>query len=245
MKKQKNILIALSACTFLFVGCKKMREMDDPKVGLHLDEILNFSYENEQKEILADGSDRMFIYVDLDSNNVSPNMQVSYTTEQGSFVGGDESTDFKTITVRADGYKAKVILKGNNVVNERVGISATVGEYTIYDEVSFTRSYPEQVLNSVNKLFLAPDLSDKVLIDVLLAKTTGVVSEGTRVDFDVITTEGNPQINISPLFWSSSNQQAELMTISQDTGKIAVVPYVLNAGTKISSMDTINIFIQN
>jgi hypothetical protein len=225
-----------------FASCSKL---EDPREGLSLEDIISLDYDDGDKELLADESDRIFIYADLDSVNVSPNMNVTYTTEQGSFVGGDQETDYKTITVRADGYRSKVILKGDNEVNGRVGISAKIGEYTIYDEVSFVRSYPEQVLNTASKLTLTPDLSDKIYIDVDLVKTTGVVSNETRVDFEVIVTEGTPSVLIQPLFWTPSNNRAELMTTSMDTGKIYVVPYVLDGTTYIGSIDTLEVFIDD
>lgn len=243
--KQKSKIIVVMMVLVGLGSCKKFREMEDPRVGLSLDDIISLDYENGDKVLLADESDRIFIYADLDSVNVSPNMNVTYTTEQGTFVGGDEATDYKTITVRADGYRSKVILKGDNEVNGRVGISATVGEYTVYDEVAFVRSYPEQILNTASKLTLVPNLSDKVYIDVDLVKTTGVVSNETRVDFEVITLAGTPSVMIQPLFWTPSVNRAELMTTSIDTGKVAIVPYVFDGTNYIKSIDTLEVFINN
>jgi len=235
------VLVTLYSCKKI----KEVRTLDDPKGGLDITNVINFSYENEDSEILADESDRIYIYADLDSINVSPNYDVVFTTEKGSFIGGDESKDFKEITVRADAYKAKVILKGDDVVNEKVGITAKVGEYIVYDVVKFTRSYPDEVLNSVQKLTLLPNLSDKIFIDIDLRKVTGKVSSETRVDFEIITLEGTPSVSLPVLYWSESNAQTEMISTALDTGSVAIIPYVFNGQNKIKSIDTLFITIDN
>lgn len=228
------------ACCFTLIGCTKL---EDPKEPIGIDDVFFITYKNNDSTLVADSSDVIEINAVLNKNNVTANKLVTFTTEQGTFVGA--SGNKKSISVTADGYNAKVILRSDNIVNDKVQLTVTVGDFILYPRVSFIRSYPEEILISPSKFTLNADMNDKVYFTANLKKAIGVVSQGTKVEFVVQNITGAPDVYIQPIYWKETSlNRAEMVTTSTVTGTVRLISRVLKDGIYINSQDTLNINVQ-
>lgn len=239
--KMKNIIV-ITVFTLL-CGIYSCTKLDDPSNPIGINNILRIEYLNDDSTLIADGKDKIEIHVILNDTNVSANMLVKFTTAQGTFVGA--SDDGKSITVRADGYDAKVILQSDVFVNDRVQMTVKIGDFVDYFDVNYKRSYPEEILVQASKFQLTADQSDRIYLTPNLRKAIGSVSTGTKVEFEVITVAGNPDINVQPIYWNETTlNRAELMTTSSDTGNIQVVTKVFNGSNFIVAQDTLDFTVE-
>lgn len=236
----RTVLYSIIAGCVLVSGCTKL---EDPQLPVGIHNILTVEYLNNDSILIADSKDKIEMHVKLDSSNVAANMNVTFTTEQGSFIGA--TGDGKSITVRADAYDAKVILQSDNVVNDRVQIGVKVGEFMDYVSVRYDRSYPEEINVLPSKFILTADQSDRIYLTPDLRKAIGVVSKGTRVDFTIVNVTGDPDLYVQPVYWNETPlNRAELITTSSDTGSVKVITRVFDGANYITSSDTLNFSVE-
>ena len=227
-------------CFVAFIGCTKL---ENPKEPIGINNVFSISYTNNDSTLIADSSDVIEINAVLNKENVTANKFITFTTEQGSFVGAAGTK--QSITVKADGYNAKVLLRSDNIVNDYVQLTVTVGDFILYPRVSFKRSYPEEILVTPSKFSMNADLTDKVYFSVNLKKVTGVASKGTKVEFVVQNITGAPNVYIQPIYWKETAlNRAEMVTTSTVTGTVRLITRVQSGSTYITSEDTLNINLQ-
>jgi len=236
----KKIYTVFVFCFVALIGCTKL---DNPKKPIDINDVFKITYKNNDSILIADSSDVIEINAILNEDNVTANKMVTFTTEQGSFVGATGNS--KSISVKADGYNAKVILRSDINVNDNVQLTVTVGDFILYPRIKFTRSYPEEIIIQPSKFTLTPNLTDKVFFTANLKKVTGLVSKGTKIEFVVQNISGSPNVYIQPIYWKETTlNRAEMVTTDTTTGMVKVISRVLKDGNYIYSMDTLNINIQ-
>jgi hypothetical protein len=237
---KKYIQLSLIIFSVSISSCTKL---EDPRKPVDLSKIVTIGYRGNDSVLIADGADNIEVLALLNEDNVTANIPVTFTTEQGSFVGAGSNP--KSITVKADGYTAKVVLRSDDVVNDKVQLSVTVGDYIIYPQINFKRSFPEEIIVQPSKFGLTPDLNDKVLLTMNMKKAIGVVSKGTKVDFKILTLTGTPSLFIQPVYWNETPlNKAEVIATTADTGKVGIISRVFNNPDYINSEDTIYIHVQ-
>lgn len=231
---RNNIFYLVMGCVIL-TSCTKL---EDPLAPVGIDNVLEISFSNNDSVLIADGNDKIEIHVLLNDSNVTANMNVTFTTEQGTFVGA--GGDGKTITVRADAFDAKVILESDNVVNDRVQVGIKVGDFINYVSIRFDRSFPEEIHVQPSKFTMQADQSDRIYLTPDLRKSIGVASKGTKVEFFVENITGDPDLFVQPVYWNETLlNRAELITTSSDTGSVRVISKVYDGSVYIVSADTL------
>lgn len=238
--KRNYFLIVLISFILIFVSCTKL---SDPTKSVDESRIIKISYTSNDSTLLADASDNIEILASLNDSFVGANRTVTFTTEQGSFIGA--GTNPMTINVIANGYVAKAILRSDDIVNNNVHLTVSIGDYRLYPSVIFTRSYPDEISVQPSKFILKADLSDHISWAVDLKKSSGKVSKGTKVDFELQKIKDNPSLFIAPIYWNeTSSNSTELKTTTQDTGMVKVRAKVFDGVNYIYSKDTFNIYIK-
>ncbi|MBK0403012.1 hypothetical protein I5M27_08435 [Adhaeribacter sp. BT258] len=203
-----------------FMGC----ELENPVAPV--DGCDMFSFSTDSESILADSSSQMAITVHINENVGQPK-KVKFGTNFGyldsTYNFGD--TPVKELAINAKNRVVKVILKSETNFTENAFITAFIGNNSCSIKIPVKWAYPEDMILTARKVKFASGTSkDSTIIKVSLFRQSGKVTNSSKVNFSIITTDSSKvQADITP-FSLSKNQMANatLRRYSNDTGEFFV-----------------------
>lgn len=200
------LLLTLIACT-----------LEDPKEGVSTKDVIAWK-ETSELEILANNQDKLELVALLKRTN--PNLEVTFTTDQGYFAGAKESDKPKELKLAASGKIASVKLVANQVPNEEVTITASVGNFRIERFVLFKPAYPDGMVIEtdrdsvdVNQVSYA-----NIFLKLFRADGAGKVSDNLRISLTQVTIDGDGILEVTP-FVSTVSEGASFRVRSQNKKK--------------------------
>ncbi|RMG56058.1 MAG: hypothetical protein D6722_27050 [Bacteroidetes bacterium] len=210
-------LLALGAC-----------RLYDPQEGIVTADILSLTLEHEA--ILADGRDAMLLTVSL-GPEAQANQLVTFQTSQGRFAaaaglgGGSEA---QSISLMSSGRMASAYLIADQVVNDRVTVSAQVGDFVVVEAARFERAYPEQILATLSEPILPATPGAETTLSLQLLRSLGQVSDGTQVDFAYTDLSDTTELRLSlpETAFSEGNSLEVPVTVRSGSGVAEVVAEV-------------------
>lgn len=166
MKKSK-IILSLS-CLILFYGCYN-EDIINP------DDII-ISMTGDNTSIVADGTSKQLITIEIPSTTTDANNSISLTTTKGLFeIIGKNTTTVSAQNVNVNGTLHK-IASVNLISSNDVGVAyvtATIKNYSKTAIVSFTNAYAEQIKLSVDKLNYQISKEGEVTVTVKIERLPG------------------------------------------------------------------------
>ena len=206
--------------TLLLSGCR----LYDPQEGITTPEILTLTV--ERPTLLADGRDAILLTVEL-GPEAQANQMVTFQTSQGRFDaatglgGGSES---QSLSLTTSGRVASAYLIADQVVNDRVTVSAQVGDFVAVDAVAFERAYPTSILMTVDDPSLPATRGAQTQVQLQLLRSLGLVSDGTRVDFSFTNLTDTTELRLSlPLAaFSEGNALSVPVSVLEGSGQAEI-----------------------
>lgn len=215
--------------------------LEDPLAGLATSDVISLSTNVSQAS--ADGYSSIILSAELGPASL-PNQPITFRTDAGSFSpaagisgGGQE------ITLTSSARVAEMRLITSASVNDRVTISASVGDYTSSQSVQFVRAYPEEMEISAEDLFLPATQGSRTDIVVTLFRVNGSVSEGTKVSFALSYPGGSlaeAEINSSALS-ESGRVSVPLVCKAAVGGEVLVTASVRNAANELLTSKSVTV----
>ncbi|MEM1218925.1 MAG: hypothetical protein AAGH79_08430 [Bacteroidota bacterium] len=199
----RNILIWIFAISISAIAC----ELENPEVGVNVDEIITFSIEEGVTSLQANGQDRMTLTANL-GRLTDANQLIVFTTELGRFAEASPSNP-QVYQVVASGKQATATLITGTEAADEVNLTATVGDFVASSTIPFLREFPQDMTIVADKENIDADRIDFANIDVELFRNAGegIPSDAARIDIEAIP---------------------------QDTALASVVPFVFSSGTSAS-----------
>ncbi|MEO1711893.1 MAG: hypothetical protein AAFU60_00965 [Bacteroidota bacterium] len=199
----RNILIWVLLASIATVAC----ELENPEIGVNVEEIITFSIEEGVSSLQANGQDRVTLTANL-GKLADANQLIVFTTELGRFAEASPSSP-QEYQVIASGKEATATLIAGTEAAEEVNLTATVGDFVVTGTIPFLREFPQDMTIVADKENIDADRIDFANIDVELFRNAG---EGLPTDAARINIEAIPQ----------------------DTALASVVPFVFSSGTTAS-----------
>lgn len=205
------LLLLLCAC-----------ELED-RDNLTVSDVLHFD-ENQKKKVIANGQSSIPVTVLLGKHG-GPDQVIRFTTDQGSFQGAGASDNDQQIEKKTSLGEVTVYLISDVNPKDSVAVVAKVGDFSIQQNISFATSYPSNLYITSDKLVLTANRADFSTFTVTLIKEPGEgkVSNGTIVDIDVETLEGDVVTDVVP-FVKANNETATftIKSANDKPGKVLV-----------------------
>lgn len=233
----KHFRILLLAALLPVAACR----LEDPLAGLATSDVISLTTNVSQAS--ADGYSSIILTAELGPATL-PNQPITFRTDAGSFSpaagisgGGQE------ITLTSSARVAEMRLITATSVNDRVTISATVGDYTTAQSVQFVRSYPEEIEINADDLFLSAAQGSRTDIVVSLFRVNGSVSEGTKVSFALSypgSSLAEAEISSSAL---SANGRVSVPLVCKSAigGEVLVTASVRNAANELLTSKSVTV----
>ncbi len=198
-----NKLIWILLASISMVAC----ELENPEVGVNVDEIITLSIEEGVTSLQANGQDRLTLTANL-GKLADANQLIVFTTELGRFAEASP-TDPQVYQVIASGKEATATLITGTEAADEVNLTAAVGDFVASSTIPFLREFPQDMTIVADKENIDADRIDFANIDVELFRDAG---------------EGIP----------TDAARIEIEAIPQDTALASVVPFVFTSGTAAS-----------
>ena len=212
--------IYLFSLGLLFASCNTL---DDPSENVNVNDVIRLSafYQNSTSSaytISADGNSQIEISAVL-GEQMKPNQAIEFSTTHGllALPGQPISEGKQTLTVNAAYREAIVVLYSGNAVQEKVVVSAKVGNFSNVMNVGFTTAYPELV--NVGPDFVSAATGDTASINLTASRNSGVVSEGVTYH---ISTAAPDSIPLNVPEFGILNGQTSQFKITNPLGKTGV-----------------------
>lgn len=218
MKSSFSIATLLIISIFCFSNC----ELEDPELGITTAEIISLSA--SQPTLLANGESRITLRATLEEK-ADPNLDITFTTEAGSFPLAGENT--QEITLTASGRTAEVILQSDNTNTGFVIVSAALGNYKAPLLVDFQEALADAILLSADRQTVTADRVDFAQITSSLFKENGMPTIGTRVNYEIIELD-TARANIIP-FDFIDNDLKSVVTVKSENGKPGFIQVKVSA----------------
>ncbi|GAB4411398.1 MAG: hypothetical protein OHK0039_16560 [Bacteroidia bacterium] len=226
-------------------GCR----LADPGIGIGVEDVLTLT--TSRDTILADGRDALVVTATLGEAALS-NQEVVFRTEQGRYAiagGFPDSDGGQRLALTTSGRTATALLIADRLPNDRVTISATVGDFTAIRTVHFARSYPTELLVTVDDPVVQAVQGARTELQVQLLRPLdqGQVSEGTRVSFstgDPIDTL-QPMVQLPPFAFAEDDVLRVPLTFVSRGGQLTVLAQVRNPnGNLLASGSVVVLFVE-
>ena len=198
-----NKLIWILLASISMVAC----ELENPEVGVNVDEIITFSIEEGVTSLQANGQDRLTLTANL-GKLADANQLIVFTTELGRFAEASPSNP-QVYQVVASGKTATATLITGTEAADEVNLTAAVGDFVAASTIPFLREFPQDMTIVADKENIDADRIDFANIDVELFRDAG---------------EGIP----------TDAARIEIEAIPQDTALASVVPFIFTNGTTAS-----------
>jgi hypothetical protein len=174
-------LLALVSCT-----------EDYTENPITIDEIIAFTPESKILRVPADGFQPVPIAIVIVADD---DQKVTFTTEQGSFLGTAASSNKKQIEATTIAKKATVMLVPDQTVNKSVLVTASITKgdksYKNFTYVEFFESYPDRIVLTADKNIIKGDQSATATMTVNTIKNgNSKVSAGIVLDIKAETLAG-------------------------------------------------------
>lgn len=168
----------------LLIGCYKNDSYD-----IANQDVNNlFTVTLKDPTLEADGTSKTTVIVDsLPEQLADSDNKIILVTDKGSFENGSSKIEILSSLVIKDGSRirsAQTTLRSDSTPGT-AHIKITLKDVSKIDSIQFVRAYPDSI-----KILLANPYAkagyDPIGIDVLLPRSTGVVSKGTAISLKVV-----------------------------------------------------------
>jgi len=217
MKNKITLYIFVIVSMLSFSNC----ELEDPTIGVTTEEII--ALRSSATEILANGEARLTLTAEL-LDKADPNLDISFQTEAGSFPLAGELA--QTYSLTASGRIAEITLQSDNENTGPVIVSATVGNYTQSLNLEFQAANPDDIVSSADRQTVTADRVDFAQITTDLYRDAGLVTIGTRVNYEIIELD-TATASIVPFDFANGDLQS-IVNVKSENGKPGVVQVVIS-----------------